>query len=75
MNDSVCGSQILPLDNIFTPEIDVTRASDQLESLTGDSALTSAREPKELNHGAHEAQPTRAIDMLASGAVDGVEGQ
>ena len=52
---------------VLLPEIAVARASDQVKSLTSDSALTS--EPRELNRGAHVAQPTRAMDMLVSGAV------
>ena len=51
------------LRDFLTSELDVTRASDQVKSLTGDSALTTAREPKELNSGAHVVQPTRAVDM------------
>ena len=57
----------------LTPEIDVTRASDSVKSRTG-SALTSAREPKELKRGVHVAQPTRTMGMLKGGAVYGVEG-
>ena len=47
---------------LFFPEIDGTRASVQVESLTGDRARTSVREPRELNRGAHVAQRTRASD-------------
>ena len=37
-------------------------------------ALTSAREPKELNRGAHVQRPKRTVDVLVRGAVDGVDG-
>ena len=71
---SLSGGMSFDPENQFSPEIHETRASDQLKSLTGNSALTSAREPKELNRGAQVPQPTRTMDVLESGTVDGVAG-
>ena len=46
-----------------------------MKSITGERALTSAREPKELNRGAHEPQPACPVDVLdVRDAVDGVDG-
>ena len=54
----------------MSPEIDVARASVKVETLTGDRALTNARELYELNRGAHEPRPWRTVDVLVRSAVD-----
>ena len=56
------------------PEVDVTRAAVKVKRLTSNRALTSARESKELTRGAHEPRPTRRVDALVRGAIDGVDG-
>ena len=71
---SLLGGMSFDPENQFSPVIHETRASDQLKSLTGKSALTSAREPKELNRGEQVPQPTRTMDVLESGTVDVVDG-
>ena len=70
---SLSGGMSFDPKNQFSPEIRETRASDQLKSLTGKSALTSARDPKELNRGEQVPQPTRTRDVLESGTVDVVD--
>ena len=59
---------------IFFFLIQPMRSSSPTPSLKSDSALTSARESKELNRGKHVPHPTRKMDVLVSGAVDGVDG-
>ena len=50
-------------------EIGVSRDSVKVEGLTGDPARTGAREPKELDRGAHVPRPTQTVDVLVRGAV------
>ena len=53
---------------------DVKMGSSRVKGLTSGGPLASARKPKELSHVAHVLQSTQTVDVLVSGAVDGVDG-
>ena len=63
------------VDCDFTLRLELTCSTGFLKDpRVCDRALTSARRSPRSSTVAHVAQPTRAIDILVSGAVDGVEG-
>ena len=46
----------------------------RFKSLTGSRTLACAREPYELNRGAHEPRPVSLVDVLVHGVADDVDG-
>ena len=56
--------------NLLHPKIKVARPSLKVKGLAGSRKIACAREPYELNSGAHERQPTCPVDVLVRGAID-----